>query len=117
MSLRLVTGDVALSGTLSSGANTSAPLAAPGAASDVLVMVHVTAVSGTSPTLNVTLEQSNDGSSWTAVPGSAAPQMIAVGSVMSNAAVTGQFVRVVATVGGTATPTFTGRVAVLTYTA
>lgn len=118
MSFRAVIGDVPLSGVLSAGANTSSPVSAPGGAADVLVMVHVSAVSGTSPTLNVTLEQSADGSSgWTAVTGGVVAQLTAAGSGMANAAVTQSYIRVVATVGGTATPTVTGRVALVVFAA
>jgi hypothetical protein len=116
MGLRNVLGDVAL--TLSAqaaGTVVSGPIANSGAAADVLVMAHVTAVSG-SPTLNYSLEESADGvSSWTAVTGSAGAQLTAAGNSMANARASKAFVRVTATVAGT-TPTVTGRIAVAIFT-
>jgi hypothetical protein len=118
MSFRSVIGDVALAGVLPAGANNSPAVGVPGSVADVVVMVHVSAVSGTTPTLNVTLEQSADGSTgWTAVTGGAVTQLTAAGSALANAAVTQPYIRVVATVGGTASPTVTGRVALLAFAA
>jgi hypothetical protein len=114
-SFRTVIGDVALAGPLTASTN-SAPLAAPGGSADALVMVHVSAVTGTSPTLSVALEQSLDGVTWTAIPGSGTTALTAAGSAVSNAVITQPFVRVAATVGGT-TPSFTGRVAVVVFAA
>lgn len=111
--MRQVNGDVVLSGALGAGTTTSQQL--PTNSADVLVMIHATAVSGTSPSLAVSLEQSNDGSSWSAVPSSAAPAVTAAGNAFANARVTQQLCRVTATVSGTATPTVTCRVAVLAF--
>jgi hypothetical protein len=116
MSFRSVIGDVALSGTLTA-TTSSAAIAAPGGAADVLVMVHVTAVAGTGPTMTVTVEQSADGvTGWAAVAGGGTAALSAAGNAVANAAVTQQFIRVVATIGGT-TPSFTGRVAVVVFAA
>lgn len=92
------------------GTYISGPLAAAGTASDVLMSVHCTVASGTGPTLNCSLEESADGSTWTAVTGSSTAQLAAAGNAVAAAAVTKNYVRVTSTVGGT-TPSFTYRVA------
>ncbi len=106
--LRLLLGDVALpSAARGSGTVQSGPVATSGVAGDVLLAVHCTAASGTSPTLNVSLEESADGASgWTAVTGSSIAQMTAAGNAMAYASPSKSFVRVTATVAGT-TPSFT----------
>lgn len=112
MGLRDVIGDLAL--TLSAagaGTTTSGPIANPGVAADVMLLVHVSATSGT-PTLNASLEESADNSTWTAVTGSSITQLSAAGNAVSNARVTKNYVRVTATVAGT-TPSVTGRATVL----
>jgi hypothetical protein len=114
MGLRNVIGDVGLSaanagaGTLNGGAVANA-----GVASDVICAVHVSAVGAGAPTLAVSLQESNDGvAGWTAVPGSAVATLTAVGGGMSNARITRNFVRAVATIAGT-TPDVTFRVLLL----
>lgn len=116
MTLRAVVGDVALSGTFGAGTHRSAPVTTGGAVgfADALVAVHVTAASGTSPTLAVSLEQSTDGATWAAVPGSGSVTLTAVGNTTTYAAVTAPLARVAAAVGGT-TPSFTVRVAVVGF--
>jgi hypothetical protein len=116
MSMRSVNGDVALpSAARGTGTHTSSSIDSGPGVSDILVMVHVTAASGTTPTLAVSIEQSNDGSSWAAVTGGAtAVNLTAAGNATINAAIPQRFVRVVATVGGT-TPSFTFRVAALVF--
>lgn len=108
MGFRSVQGDVALPATArGAGTYVSGPIASSGYAGDVLLCVHVTAASGTTPTLNVSLEESADGSSsWTAVTGSGAPQLTAAGNALAYAAPSKPYVRVTATVAGT-TPSFT----------
>lgn len=113
MSMRSVNGDVVLSGTKGAGTYTSSPLPT-GYAADVLLMVHATVVSGTTPSLAVSMEESNDGTTWTAVPQSTAAAVIAVGNSIANAQTTKQFVRVIAVITGT-TPSFTFRVAALAF--
>ncbi|MGI5288034.1 hypothetical protein ACQEVF_32480 [Nonomuraea polychroma] len=113
MGLRPVFGDVALaSAARGSGAHVSGPVANAGMAADVLLMVHCTAAAGTSPTLDCSLEESADGSTWTAVPNSSATQLTAAGNRVATAAVTKNFVRVTSTVGGTS-PSFTYRAVLL----
>lgn len=112
MGLRNALGDLALpSAARGAGTYQSGPVANPGVAADVLLLVHVSATSGT-PTLNCSLEQSDDGASWSAVPGSGAAQLTAAGNAVANARPTASYVRVTATVAGT-TPSVTFRVAVL----
>jgi hypothetical protein len=108
--LRNVQAELALpSAARGAGTYTSGTLAAAGIASDVLMSVHCTASSGT-PTLDCSLEESADGISWTAVPGSSATQLTAAGNRVSAAAITKNYVRVTSTVAGT-TPSVTYRVA------
>lgn len=112
MGLRPVLGDVALPlAARGAGTYTSGPVAGAGMAADVLLTVHVTAVSGT-PTLNCSLEESSDGVSWSAVPGSATAQLTAAGNAVAAAAITKNYVRATSTVAGT-TPSVTYRVVLL----
>lgn len=113
MGLREVMGDVAVTQTAAAaGTYTSGPVANSGTAADVVLMVHCTAITGTSPTLNASLEGSSDGSSWSAITGSSITQITAAGSQMANARISTPFVRVTSTVGGTS-PSVTYRAAVL----
>lgn len=112
MGLRAVQGDVALpSAARGAGTYVSGPVANPGVASDVVLLVHATATSGT-PTLNASLEESTDGTSWTAVPGSSIAQLSAAGNASANARITKPYVQVTSVVAGT-TPSVTYRAAVL----
>jgi hypothetical protein len=108
MGLKPVMGDVALaSASRGAGTFTSGPVAPADQAGWATVYVHASAISG-SPTLDVSLEQSADGStSWTAITGSSITQMTAAGNKIACAKVTSNYVRVTSTVGGTATPTVT----------
>jgi hypothetical protein len=109
--LRNVQADVALpSSARAAGTFTSGPVAAAGGAADVVLTVHCTAVTGT-PTLDASLEESADGSSWSAVTGSAITQLTAAGNRVAYAAVTKNYVRVTSTVAGT-TPSVTYRASV-----
>lgn len=94
----LVTYSAQAPGTYKAG-----PIANGGYAQWVDVMVHVTAVSGTSPTLDVGLESSPDATTWTAITGSSTAQLTAAGNVRASAAVNNEYVRVTSTVGGSAT--------------
>jgi hypothetical protein len=106
MGLRPVFADVALTSAARTASAASGPVAVSGATADALVTVHCTAASGTSPTLDVALEESADGASWSAVPNSGTTQLTAAGNRVAGAKVTKNFVRVAATIGGT-TPSFT----------
>lgn len=89
-----------------------------GAARRLRVFVVVTAVSGTSPTLTVALQDSPDGTNWpalaTTLTGSS-PSITATGTYVFD--VTGGFgdiLRPIWTIGGT-TPSFTFTVVVVSY--
>ncbi len=102
--------DAAAAGTYTSGA-----IGNSGQVSDAIVMLHVTAATGTTPTAVASLEESDTGESgWTAVPGSATPSVAGVGNAVSNARVSKRFVRVTATLGGTGVAV-TGRASVLQF--
>lgn len=85
----------------------SGPVANAGVAQAVVLGVHCSVITGTTPTLDVSLEESNDGASWTAITGSAITQLTAAGNRVAYAKVSKQYVRATATVGGTAGPAAT----------
>jgi hypothetical protein len=104
--LRPVFADTALaSAARGAGTYTSGPVAAAGVAAEVILTVHATAVSGT-PTLDASLEESADGSSWTAITGSSITQLTAAGNRTATAVVTKNYLRVTSAVAGT-TPSVT----------
>lgn len=70
-----------------------------------LLLVEVSAVSGTSPTLDVKLQTSPDGASWFDLPGGALAQITASGNYALKVANFGRFIRVAYSIGGT-TPSF-----------
>lgn len=112
MSARPVLGDVALPSAARTASTTSGPVAAAGQATVAVLSVHCTAASGTTPTLDVSLEESADGSSWSAITGSGITQLTAAGNRLATALVTKNFVRTAVTIGGT-TPSFTFSASVL----
>lgn len=65
----------------------------------------ISAATGTSPTLDVAVQTSPDGTTWTAV--AAFAQQTGAATVRKLFAPLDRFVRVVETLGGTASPTFT----------
>lgn len=71
--------------------------------------LRVSAVTGTAPTLDVHLEESDDDSTYTDIPGGAFPQMTAAGMKSIQVKATKPYVRVVSATGGTA-PVFTAQV-------
>lgn len=79
--------------------------------------LNVTAQAGTSPTLDVKIQDTPDGTIWFDVPGLTFTQVTAsTGQQTAQATrAIGQKLRAVATVGGSATPTFTFSVSVITY--
>lgn len=114
MSLRQVLGDVALkSAAQPAGTYASGPIANPGATSNVVALVHVSAVSGTTKTLDVAIQTSPDNTTWTSVTGGSIAQMSAVGNSICNAYIADQYVQVLATVAGSGTPIVTFRVEVM----
>lgn len=113
MAQREANVDVALPAAARTATERSGAVATPGSAIHVLLMVHCTAASGTGPTLVGSLEQSNDGTTWTAVPGSSTATLSAAGNAVAAAIVTDDYVRVVLTIGGTI-PSFICSASVLT---
>ena len=112
MALKNVQGDTALILSAQGAATvTSGAVAPAGMAANVMLLVHVSAVSG-SPTLNASLEESNDGTTWTAITGSSITQISGTGNGSANAVTSKAYVRVTATVAGT-TPSVTGRAVLL----
>jgi hypothetical protein len=117
MSLRTVLGDVVLkSAAQPAGTYSSGPVSNAGAAGSVVVLVHISAVSGSSQSLIVKLQSSPDASTWSDIPGATSTTLTALGSTSFNALVDNVYVQAVATVGGTGTPIVTFRVAVLVLT-
>lgn len=114
MSLRPVLGDVALaSSARGAGTYTSGPVTVAGQATAAVLLIHATAASGT-PTLDCSLEESADNSSWSAVTGSSTTQLTAAGNAVASGVVTKNFVRVTSTVaGGTPSVTYSATVLVL----
>ena len=113
MGLRNVQGDTAYTfSTTGASTVTSDPIANAGYAGNAILFINVSAVGG-SPTLNCSLEESNDLSSWTAVTGTSTAQLTAAGNAQSNGVMTKKYVRMTATIAGTATPTITGRALLL----
>lgn len=72
----------------------------------VKVVVNVTAVSGTSPTLDLHFEESDDDSTYTDIAGGVMNQITAVGIYVIYLKTEKLYLRHVATVGGTS-PSFT----------
>lgn len=101
-------GTAAVAGTYSSG-----PIANPGGAGDVICLTHISAVGGTTQSLNVKAQSSPDGSTWTDIPGAAGAALTAIGSNSFNCAVDDDYIQIVAVVGGTGSPTVTYRAVAL----
>jgi len=117
MGLRNVQGDTVLTGTAASAGASSGPIAAPGYIQDIVCLVAVTAITGTSPTLSLAIEHSDDNSTYTAITGGGtAANITATGNAVINARATKQYVRVTSTIGGT-TPAVTYRVSALVFPA
>lgn len=112
--LQTASGDTALAMVAAAATVSSGPIASAGQAGFVLGMAQVTAITGTSPTVVFSFDESNDGSSWTAMTGTATAAIAAAGSVVFFGKPTKQLVRVTATIGGT-TPAVTANVAFLAF--
>jgi hypothetical protein len=108
-------GDLALALAAAAATVSSGALGNAGASAYVLGLVQITAITGTSPTVVVSFEESADGStSWTAMTGATTAAITAAGSAVFFGKATKNFVRATATIGGT-TPAVTGTVAVITF--
>jgi hypothetical protein len=75
-------------------------------ARDLVAIQNVTAASGTTPTLDVKFQESNDGTAWIDIPTAAFAQSTTAGIKRLEFASRAAFVRAVSTIGGT-TPSFT----------
>lgn len=108
-------GDVVLDLTAQAANVNSGPVSAPQEGGPMLVCAHITAATGTTPTLDITVEQSANGTSgWAAITGGSLSQITAAGNRVGFVCPTQPYVRVVATIGGT-TPAITGKVAVVAF--
>lgn len=99
----------------SSGNSSSTPVVPAGNVGNIVeAVVAVTAVSGSaSPTLNVTIQFSMDGSTWTTANAAETfPPITAAGIATLAVPSRGQFVRAAWTVSGT-TPSFTTAIALM----
>jgi hypothetical protein len=113
--LQYARGDIASQFTNATATVTSGPVGNPGDASVVLAGVHLTALTGTTPTATLSVEQSANGSSgWTTVAGSTAVALSAAGTAQVMVVATANYVRTVLTLAGT-TPSATGAVAVIVF--
>lgn len=111
----LARGDVVLDLAAQATTVNSGSVSAPQEGGPMLVCAHVTAATGTTPTLDITVEQSANGTSgWAAITGAALAQVTAAGNRVGFVYPTQPYVRVVATIGGT-TPAITGKVAVIAF--
>jgi len=78
-------------------------------AESLAIQVDVTAASGTTPTLDVKLQESHDGTNWFDVPSAAATQLTAAGHALIKVDLSkgiGNYIRAYYTLAGT-TPNFT----------
>jgi len=76
-----------------------------GGATVLDIYLSVTAVSGTSPTLDAVIWSSADGTVW--ISHTAFTQATGATTALKSLANFGRFIRVVATIGGSSTPTVT----------
>src|SRR4051812_14786766 len=115
MALSHVTGDNVLTGALPSGANNSAPVLLANGSGSFVFAAHATAQSGTSPTLDVKVQDSDDGTTFADLTNIALTQITGAQVPVSRLAFghsAKKYVRLVGTVGGSATPTITATVSI-----
>jgi hypothetical protein len=116
MALQYVFGQIVLpSASRGAGTFPSGPIINAGEADVAIMMVSATAIGGT-PTLDAVLQTSPDGTTWTSLTPTAITQLSAAGQQMTFGIVTAfEFVQVLTTVAGTATPTVTHSVSVVLF--
>lgn len=107
-------GDVVLNLVAAAATANSGAIAAQGAAAYVFVGVQVSAITGTSPTLVVKLQEASDNATWSDIVGATTASITAAGSAVIFGAPAKGYVRAVATIGGT-TPAVTAIVAALVF--
>jgi hypothetical protein len=114
--LQFARGDVALTlNAQAAGTVTSGPFANSGEAGVVMASLHLTAITGTTPTATLTIEESANGTSgWTAVVGGAGPSQTAAGSACVMVVPSKSFVRASVAVTGTGA-SVTGSVPVIVF--
>jgi hypothetical protein len=115
MSLRPAFADVVLA-SASRGAGTygTGPVSNPGSANIVQFFVVVSAVGGSTQTIDAVVQTSPDGTTWTSLTPSAITQLTTTGQDSSFAFVSqALYAQVLVTIGGTGTPTATCSVGVL----
>ena len=107
MTLRTPYADVVLPNqTQAAGTFASGPVAESGVARWCVLYVNVSAASGTTHTLDAKLQGSTDGATWTDII-SAAQVTGTSATVITAAPIPYDYVQVVATVGGTGSPSVT----------
>jgi len=94
------------SGAITASGNGSAVLAGPALRGKLKAVIHITAVSGTSPTIDFKLQESDDQSTWADIANSKFDQINAVGVYQQEFSTQKKYVRLAWTVGGTS-PSFT----------
>lgn len=94
------------------GAHASGSVSVPGHANNLIVCTFISAVGGSTKTLDIAVQTSPDASTWTTVASGA--QLTAVGQQMITAYIgSALYGQVLATVGGSGTPVMTFQLAVV----
>jgi hypothetical protein len=107
-------GDTVLTLSAASVTASSGAIAPQGTAAYVIGLVQVTAITGTSPTLVVKLQESSDNSTWSDITGATTASITAAGSAVFFGKPAKGYVQAVATIGGT-TPAVTANIAALVF--
>jgi hypothetical protein len=94
-----------ITNTAALGATTTGNKIDVGAFTGMDIYMSCTAVSGTSPTLDAVIWSSADGTVW--ISHTAFTQITAAATELKSLTAFGRYIRVIATIGGTATPTVT----------
>ncbi len=94
------------SGAITTSGQGSAVLVGPNLKGKLKAVIHITAVGGTSPTIDFKLQESEDGSTWSDIAHSRFDQINATGVYVQEFSNTKKYVRLAWTVGGTS-PSFT----------
>lgn len=93
-------------GAITADGNGNPLLVGPSLRGKLKAVIHITAVSGTSPTIDFKLQESNDLSTWTDIKHSRFDQIDAVGVYQQEFSVTKKYIRLAWDVAGTS-PSFT----------
>jgi len=103
--------DLANADTYGSGASTESGVDISGLTGQILIVLSTTNAAGSSPTLDVKIQESADNSTWSDITGAAFDQVTTSNdddqfSLTISADAASQYIRAHLTVGGTSTPTF-----------